>query len=93
MIIPIRCFTCGKLIADKWQEYEKLIKKLKEGTPENGPFDEEKNIISESSTKIIFEKLQIKRYCCKRILLSHVDMVKVIKNNKNNEYNYDNHLK
>jgi DNA-directed RNA polymerase subunit N len=22
MIIPIRCFTCGKVIAGKWNEYE-----------------------------------------------------------------------
>ncbi len=21
MMIPIRCFTCGKVIADKWEEY------------------------------------------------------------------------
>ena len=21
MIIPVRCFTCGKVIADKWTEY------------------------------------------------------------------------
>ncbi|MFX1412017.1 MAG: DNA-directed RNA polymerase subunit N [Promethearchaeota archaeon] len=28
MLIPIRCFTCGALIADKYEEY---IKKVKEG--------------------------------------------------------------
>lgn len=21
MIIPVRCFTCGKLIGDKWEEF------------------------------------------------------------------------
>ncbi|MEM2856007.1 MAG: DNA-directed RNA polymerase subunit N [Candidatus Nitrosocaldaceae archaeon] len=26
MIIPVRCFTCGALIADKYQTYIKLIK-------------------------------------------------------------------
>jgi DNA-directed RNA polymerase subunit N len=25
MIFPIRCFTCGKLIGDKWEEYKKAI--------------------------------------------------------------------
>ena len=25
MIIPIRCFTCGKVLADKWNEYEKSL--------------------------------------------------------------------
>lgn len=27
MIIPIRCFSCAKLIADKWEKYLELIKK------------------------------------------------------------------
>ena len=26
MIIPIRCFTCNKVIANKWKTYEKLRK-------------------------------------------------------------------
>ena len=26
MIIPIRCFTCGKLIADKWEEFSERIR-------------------------------------------------------------------
>ena len=31
MIIPIRCFTCGKVLADKWQPYIELLNKKKEG--------------------------------------------------------------
>ena len=26
MIIPVRCFTCGKLIGDKWEEFAKRVK-------------------------------------------------------------------
>ncbi len=26
MIIPMRCFTCGKLVADKYEEYHELLK-------------------------------------------------------------------
>ena len=26
MIIPVRCFTCGTLIADKWDEFKVKIK-------------------------------------------------------------------
>lgn len=26
MIIPIRCFTCGKLIADRWEEFARRVK-------------------------------------------------------------------
>lgn len=76
MIIPIRCFTCGKLIADKWIEYEKRVNEL----------DNNKN----DNMKNIFKDLNIDRYCCKRMLLSHVDLITIISNNKNNEYNYNN---
>ncbi len=27
MIIPMRCFTCGKLIADRWEYYSKRVDK------------------------------------------------------------------
>ncbi len=26
MMIPIRCFTCGKVVGDKWEEYDRRIK-------------------------------------------------------------------
>ena len=28
MIIPIRCMTCGKVLADKWNKYLELVKNL-----------------------------------------------------------------
>ena len=28
MIIPIRCMTCGKVLADKWNKYLDLVKEL-----------------------------------------------------------------
>ena len=30
MMIPVRCFSCGKVIADKWQEYDERVNKGKE---------------------------------------------------------------
>ena len=29
MIIPIKCFTCGKVLADKYLFYQKEVRKLK----------------------------------------------------------------
>ncbi|MDC0193487.1 DNA-directed RNA polymerase subunit N [Candidatus Nitrosopelagicus sp.] len=26
MLVPVRCFTCGKLIADKYEDYQNRIK-------------------------------------------------------------------
>ena len=25
MMIPVRCFTCGAVVADKWAEYDKRV--------------------------------------------------------------------
>lgn len=56
MIIPVRCFTCGKLIADKWEPY---VKMKREGKP----------------TKEIWTELGIERFCCKRMMVSHVNLI------------------
>ena len=61
MIIPIRCFSCGKLIADKYEPYKQM---LAEGVP-----------IQE-----IWNQLGITRFCCKRMLASHVDIVEDLLN-------------
>ena len=56
MIIPVRCFTCGKLIGDKWEEFARRIR-----TGEN-PSD-------------VLDSLGIKRYCCRRMILSNVEII------------------
>ncbi|MEM3227935.1 MAG: DNA-directed RNA polymerase subunit N [Candidatus Micrarchaeaceae archaeon] len=30
MMMPVRCFTCGAVVADKWEEYDKRVNKNKE---------------------------------------------------------------
>ncbi|MCE7743096.1 MAG: DNA-directed RNA polymerase subunit N [Candidatus Heimdallarchaeota archaeon] len=56
MIIPVRCFTCGTLIADKWDEF---VKRIDEG---------------ENPQKIL-DDLNVKRWCCRRMLVSHTDLI------------------
>jgi len=29
MIIPVRCFSCGKVIGSSWEEYQKLLEEGK----------------------------------------------------------------
>ena len=59
MIIPIKCFTCGKIIGHLWEKYNKLQK-------------------FESNNKNILDKLGLKRYCCRRMMISHVDLINII---------------
>lgn len=76
MLIPIRCFTCGKTIADKWDYYDKAVKKLEqEHITENK--DSLKYFDKVKSGKIL-DELGLTRYCCRRHMIGQVDMMKVI---------------
>jgi DNA-directed RNA polymerase subunit N len=58
MIIPIRCFSCGAVIADKYEKFKKRIR------------DEE--------PKKVLDDLGIKRYCCRRMILSQADFLEEV---------------
>jgi DNA-directed RNA polymerase subunit N (RpoN/RPB10) len=79
MIIPIRCFTCSKVIADKYdyyhQEKNKLIAAAKN---DDRTTDADLKFFSDIHTKEILDNLGLIRYCCRRSLMSSVDMMDVI---------------
>eukprot|EP00515_Schizochytrium_aggregatum_P004622 CAMPEP_0202044778 /NCGR_PEP_ID=MMETSP0963-20130614/270_1 /ASSEMBLY_ACC=CAM_ASM_000494 /TAXON_ID=4773 /ORGANISM="Schizochytrium aggregatum, Strain ATCC28209" /LENGTH=69 /DNA_ID=CAMNT_0048609317 /DNA_START=71 /DNA_END=280 /DNA_ORIENTATION=- len=63
MIIPVRCFTCGKVIGNKYEDYMSLL--------------------SEYSEAYVLNMLSVNRYCCRRMLITHVDLiVKLLNYNK-----------
>lgn len=56
MIIPVRCFSCGKVIGNMWEKYLELLNQDK----------------SEADA---LDSLELKRYCCRRMVLTHVDLI------------------
>lgn len=56
MIIPIRCFTCGKVVADKYEEFQRRVRQG-------------------DDPAVVLDDLELKRYCCRRMLLSHIDII------------------
>lgn len=76
MIIPIRCFTCGKVMADKIDYYETEVAKMKkEGDLNKDPaFKHFDNI----HTKKILDEMGLTRYCCRRNMISNVDLMQII---------------
>lgn len=72
MLIPIKCFTCGKVIANKWLKYKEMVEELEKNTDENEP--EMKNFDKNMKGKIL-DKLDLKRICCRRHMLGHVDLI------------------
>tara|TARA_Y100001936_G_C15616092_1_gene429204 strand:- start:98 stop:340 length:243 start_codon:yes stop_codon:yes gene_type:complete len=80
MIIPVRCFTCGKVLGNLWEKYNEELQKSYNSEVSN---NELKRIVDlqnneESAEKKILDNLGIKRYCCRRVMLSTVDLVEKI---------------
>ena len=74
MIIPIRCVTCNKMLADKWNMYLKITADLKR-TNENAISIHVKDYTKKSKELVAFERLGITRYCCRRHMLSHIELI------------------
>ena len=76
MIIPVRCFTCGKVLADKYQNYQDSVraKKLQQGINENKVLYLTKEYIEKTPEGIAMDELKIKKACCRRHFLTHVDI-------------------
>lgn len=81
MIIPVRCVSCGKVLADKWMAYDRRVRELKD----EGVIDDEdvnQDVVRTRGKKAprgkILDDLDITRICCRRMMLTHVDLVDVI---------------
>jgi DNA-directed RNA polymerase subunit N (RpoN/RPB10) len=83
MIIPIRCFTCGKVLADKWEYYQTEVEKLEKQAKENEEASQKihKGIpqkFEKINTQKIMDDLGLERMCCRRHMLGHVDLTHII---------------
>ena len=82
MIIPIRCFTCNKVIAHLWEEYlEKIQMNYIEEDIKNKKkkrFVDIEQIEKKTNEGQILDDLGLNKYCCRRMILSHVDLCEKI---------------
>lgn len=76
MIIPVKCFTCGKVLADKYRFFQEEVSKIKQ----DKNIDEKKieyltkDVKDKSPEGEILDKLNLTKYCCRRHMLTHVDI-------------------
>ena len=86
MLIPVRCFTCGNVISDKWKPFinecfsrKKIINDNlnSELDIEFIQFNDDKEI-KKSVEGIILDELGIDRYCCRRMFLGNVHLISYI---------------
>ena len=76
MIIPVKCFTCGNVLADKYEYYlsEVRVLKYKEGLPNDEVIYFSKTNVTKTPEGRVLDKLQLGKICCRRHMLSHVDI-------------------
>jgi DNA-directed RNA polymerase subunit N len=59
MIIPVRCWSCGKPIGHLWEEFGERVKKGED-------------------RKKVLDSLGLERYCCRAIMLGHVELIDTV---------------
>jgi len=76
MIIPIRCFTCGMVLADKYRFYlaEVRKKKLAAGLKVDRVIYLTKDNIEKTAEGEVLDELRLFNMCCRRHMLTHVDI-------------------
>ena len=56
MIIPVRCFTCGRVVGSSYEAYKSRT-------------------AAGEDPKAVLDSLGMKRICCRRMILAHVEAV------------------
>jgi len=76
MIIPVRCFTCSMVLADKYRYYldEVRKKKLANGTKVDRVVYLTKDNMEKTAEGQVLDELRIFNMCCRRHMLTHVDI-------------------
>jgi DNA-directed RNA polymerase subunit N len=59
MMVPVRCFTCGTVVGEHWEEFKARTADGED--PER-----------------VLDDLGLERHCCRRMLVSHKDLVDIV---------------
>jgi len=76
MIIPVKCFTCGKVIGNKYAYYQKEVRRLKmsRGMDVDKVVYLTEDYIDKTPEGEVLDNLGLNKMCCRRHLLTHVDI-------------------
>jgi DNA-directed RNA polymerase subunit N len=61
MMVPVRCFTCGKVVGEHWEAFTARVEDDEGEDP-----------------GAVLDDLGVERHCCRRMLVSHTDLVDVV---------------
>ena len=68
MIIPVKCFTCGNVLADKYRYYQGEVRRIK--LLQGANVDKIIYLTKDNTEKTV----ELKSMCCRRHMLTHVDI-------------------
>jgi DNA-directed RNA polymerase subunit N (RpoN/RPB10) len=79
MIIPVRCFTCSMVLADKYRYYlEEVRKKKLAKSMDKANLDKlvylTKDVQDKTPEGEVLDELGLTKMCCRRHFLTHVDI-------------------
>jgi DNA-directed RNA polymerase subunit N len=60
MMVPVRCFTCGTVVGEHWEEFEARA------------------LEGDENPEAVLDDLGLERHCCRRMLVSHRDLVDIV---------------
>ena len=76
MIIPVRCFTCGKVLGNKYQYYLREVRQRKS----TGGMEVDRVVyltegqVDKTPEGDVLDALGLNKMCCRRHMLTHVDI-------------------
>jgi len=83
MIIPVRCMNCGKCLADKYKFFQAKLREARgpaggaagaTEAPESICLDGK--TVPRTAEAELFKLLDLRRYCCRRTINNHVDLIR-----------------
>jgi DNA-directed RNA polymerase I, II, and III subunit RPABC5 len=83
MIIPVKCYTCGKVIADKYRYYLSKVREKKLEEQEGGKDGDvvvdkvlylTRHNIRKTAEGQVLDDIGFTKMCCRRHFLTHVDI-------------------
>ena len=76
MIIPVKCFTCGQVIGNKYLYFKRIVRaeKTKKGIDPNDVIYLTEDNIKKTPEGKCLDDLGLTKICCRRHMLTHVDI-------------------
>ncbi|MGC8562505.1 MAG: DNA-directed RNA polymerase subunit N [Thermoplasmata archaeon] len=69
MIIPVRCFSCGRVIGSDYVRFTNKVEEIRKSKNREATSEE---------ISAILDDLNVTRYCCRRMILSNAELLEEI---------------